>query len=496
MSGSNELIINKINDIKYKLNKYINLKENNKIRDYLNVLNNFEKINYETLKATLIVDCLKQIKKKGNCKETSQLASNVISKWKIIVESSSKQDEARKSLSTNNKSINDKSQSVNTKSNTDKTKSMSNLNEIESKKSNEIQPPDFKKSKLSLNDYKFKKEINNYEVISDQSKQNNVNLNKTSSNNNIVCASKPMESIKIEKEPTLVPLPTVPLSNILSPNNFNSINLKFSSTNNSSSNRNNFNSFLVENEDDALARIMSAKHSKRVLYTGKANANSAKLNVPKLFDLSIKSLVSSLDELPSRIYYYNMAYNSPGKQVAFDLIKPVLEKANAEQLKSIEYYSPYLSDETEYLWQKCSEKEFKKFDEGPDEDENWRDFYHRKIDERELALKRTISSITSKQANKPQKRQTQIATVKFVSNPPSSRQSAASQHSTTGNKSKPIVSNSSVPVRAIIKDGSSRLVSNGAGGACGGLKKTAQSAPSMSQGMKAVNKLIKRNMRR
>ena len=35
-----------------------------------------------------------------------------------------------------------------------------------------------------------------------------------------------------------------------------------------------------------------------------------------------------------------MAYNSPGKQVAFDLIKPVLEKANAEQLKSIEYYSP------------------------------------------------------------------------------------------------------------------------------------------------------------
>lgn len=60
--------------------------------------------------------------------------------------------------------------------------------------------------------------------------------------------------------------------------------------------------------------------------------------------------------------------------MVFDLLKPVLEKANAKQLENIEYYSPNLMEDSDLLWKKLCESEFKKLS-PPDDDETWRELY-------------------------------------------------------------------------------------------------------------------------
>ena len=86
----------------------------------------------------------------------------------------------------------------------------------------------------------------------------------------------------------------------------------------------------AETEDEALTKIMSSKHSKPTLYTGKNSLNSAKLVVPKLYDLCVKRVIRTLDNLHVRLSAQNK----------FSIIKPVLEKADAKQLTNIEKHCP------------------------------------------------------------------------------------------------------------------------------------------------------------
>ena len=55
-------------------------------------------------------------------------------------------------------------------------------------------------------------------------------------------------------------------------------------------------------DDEALSKIFQSKHSKKVLYTGrKQNADGQVYKVGRLYDLSVRVLVDSLDDLPLRL---------------------------------------------------------------------------------------------------------------------------------------------------------------------------------------------------
>lgn len=59
--------------------------------------------------------------------------------------------------------------------------------------------------------------------------------------------------------------------------------------------------------------------------------------------------------------------------VPYDLLKPVLDRATADQLHQLEYYNPYLVEDTDSLWKFHCKKEFR--GKEPEEFETWRELY-------------------------------------------------------------------------------------------------------------------------
>lgn len=59
--------------------------------------------------------------------------------------------------------------------------------------------------------------------------------------------------------------------------------------------------------------------------------------------------------------------------VPFDIIKPVLERATADQLFMLEHYNPYLVEDTDKLWQYHCNREFR--NKQREEMETWREMY-------------------------------------------------------------------------------------------------------------------------
>lgn len=59
--------------------------------------------------------------------------------------------------------------------------------------------------------------------------------------------------------------------------------------------------------------------------------------------------------------------------VPYDLLKPVLDRATADQLYQLEHYNPYLIEDTDGLWQFHCSKDFR--GNKPDELETWRELY-------------------------------------------------------------------------------------------------------------------------
>ncbi len=107
----------------------------------------------------------------------------------------------------------------------------------------------------------------------------------------------------------IVPMPNVPLKNILPIKYSNSSNPKqqsysYSSTISFMSYNKNENLNNSHNEDDGLAQILSSKHSKRILYTGK-KTHASHFKMKSLFELSVQVLINSLDELPHKISVYS-----------------------------------------------------------------------------------------------------------------------------------------------------------------------------------------------
>jgi len=372
-------LVEKLTSIKYKLNKYANSNNKSKLCEYLNVLKSIQTIDASSLKEADIVSCLKELKKNHDA-EIGQLGGEIISKWKKICLSNQQVNET----SNNGLKV-------------------------------EAEPPK-QKTTLSLKDYKKK---------TNKTEENfNANIvNNHSAHNNVV---KKEPTMKHEPTAPIVPKPTEPLSNIFQINtnkpfslnnlpksSLNSLPTTMSSYSPKSQPSNYKSQSSIDDDNLALEKIMRSKKSSQFIYTGKKNASAGHQQVSRLYDLAVQALVNSLDDLPNRISIYNTINEFP---IAFDLIKPVIEKTNARQLQLIEHYSPNLMEDSDYIWKRICEKEFKGAEcSERDEDIWWRDFYTQKQNERKHKFDSVRNKISAIQANKPQERKTQIATMKTKS---------------------------------------------------------------------------------
>lgn len=135
-----------------------------------------------------------------------------------------------------------------------------------------------------------------------------------------------------------------------------------------------------KNDAEILAESFSSKANRTRVFSGNAKTRS---QIPKLFDMCIRILQENID------------YLEDTGGVPFDLLKPVLEKAKPTQLSNIEYYNPYLLEESDVLWRPHCQKKWK--NKFPMEMETWRDMYERCTREDEEKLSRLTQHIRHNQ---------------------------------------------------------------------------------------------------
>lgn len=78
----------------------------------------------------------------------------------------------------------------------------------------------------------------------------------------------------------------------------------------------------------------------------------------------------SRDKLSVPFYWTGLGFTGG---IPYDILKPVLERATADQLFTLENYNPYLIEDTDPLWEFHCNKEFRKFKR--EEMDSWRDTY-------------------------------------------------------------------------------------------------------------------------
>ncbi|XP_069707295.1 LOW QUALITY PROTEIN: elongin-A-like [Phaenicophaeus curvirostris] len=102
--------------------------------------------------------------------------------------------------------------------------------------------------------------------------------------------------------------------------------------------------------------------------------------------------------------------------VPFEILEPVLTRCTPEQLFRIEEYNPTFTEESDHLWKKHCQRDFK--NESLLEYESWREMYLRLFNEREEKLKMLTKSILSAQSEKPKGRQVKMAYMTSAAKPP------------------------------------------------------------------------------
>jgi len=154
--------------------------------------------------------------------------------------------------------------------------------------------------------------------------------------------------------------------------------------------------------EEALGAALASKGVRTKVFSGKAT--SGLTYVPKLFDFCIRVLQENIDSLE---------YTGG---VPYDLLKPVLERATAQQLYSLENFNPYLLEDTGELWKQLCQKECKTAVRNYDE--TWRDVYLRCHEEREKKLKSLTANIQKSIAKATPVRTTKLAYVESVAKGP------------------------------------------------------------------------------
>ncbi|XP_017551834.2 elongin-A isoform X1 [Pygocentrus nattereri] len=143
-------------------------------------------------------------------------------------------------------------------------------------------------------------------------------------------------------------------------------------------------------------------NSKMVVYSGAKTSYLPKMMT--LYEQCIRVLQNNIDSI-----------DEVGG-VPFEILEPVLERCTPEQLFRIEQCNQYFMEETDELWMRHCQRDFKR--ESPQEYESWRELYLRLHDEREERLRMLTQNISSAHANKPKGRQVKMAYVNSAAKPP------------------------------------------------------------------------------
>lgn len=154
-------------------------------------------------------------------------------------------------------------------------------------------------------------------------------------------------------------------------------------------------------EDKALTDVIYVKNQRTKVYSGN---KSGYTSVPSLYEICIRVLIENIDALEFT------------GGVPFDIIKPVVERATADQLYMLEHYNPYLIEDTDHLWQFHCNREFR--NKQRQEMESWREMYMRCLDEREAKLKTLTANIKQSIDKSLPVRSTKLAYVDNVVKPP------------------------------------------------------------------------------
>ncbi|XP_026785571.3 elongin-A isoform X2 [Pangasianodon hypophthalmus] len=143
-------------------------------------------------------------------------------------------------------------------------------------------------------------------------------------------------------------------------------------------------------------------NSKMVVYSGSKTSCLPKMMT--LYEQCIRVLqnhIDSIDEVGG---------------VPYEILEPVLERCTPEQLYRIEQCNQSFIEESDELWMRHCQRDFKR--ESPQEYESWRELYLRLHDEREERLRKLTQNISSAHANKPKGRQVKMAYVYSAAKPP------------------------------------------------------------------------------
>lgn len=156
----------------------------------------------------------------------------------------------------------------------------------------------------------------------------------------------------------------------------------------------------IQTEEDALTTMMSKNNQRTKVYSG---VKGGLTRVPSLYEFCCRVLQQHLDA---------MEYTGG---IPFSLLEPVLVTASPSQLYQFEHYNPYIIEDTDELWKRHVNKEFRT--EKRQEFESWRDMYLRCVDEREEKFKAVSANIAKSIEKSVPVRKTKLAYID-VAKPP------------------------------------------------------------------------------
>ncbi|XP_009465311.1 PREDICTED: transcription elongation factor B polypeptide 3-like [Nipponia nippon] len=157
-------------------------------------------------------------------------------------------------------------------------------------------------------------------------------------------------------------------------------------------------------------------NSKMQVYSGSKTVCLSKMLT--LYEQCIRVLQNNIDSL----------HEVGG--VPFEILEPVLTRCTPEQLFRIEEFNPTFTEESDHLWKKHCQRDFR--NESLLEYESWREMYLRLFNQREEKLKMLTKNILSAQSEKPKGRQVKMAYVTSAAKPPRNIRRQQEIHGTAG----------------------------------------------------------------
>lgn len=144
----------------------------------------------------------------------------------------------------------------------------------------------------------------------------------------------------------------------------------------------------VSNDEEDSGFTGKRFNSKMTVYSGSKTAYLPRMMT--LYEQCIRVLQNNIDSI------------AEVGGVPFEILEPVLERGTPEQLYRIEQSNQWFTEESDELWMRHCQRDFKR--ESPQEYESWREMYLRLHDEREERLRMLTQNISSAHANKPKGR--------------------------------------------------------------------------------------------